>query len=199
MLNRQRGRKGRFRVSLALAGIVICLCLTVSLVSCSFAGRQATRDSLNRQTLADREAAGAPDALEPGSNREANVLSPEQTGSAASPDAGGSAQAEIIAAQKEHERKVEVTVDARVYKLLPDDTIGLPHQRFLIELENGSTVLVAHDTKLAPHVPLSQGDMVRIHGEYIWNNRGGVLHWTHHNPGGRHEGGWIDFNGQRYQ
>ncbi len=108
-------------------------------------------------------------------------------------------QAEILQAQEAHVRKAEVTVEARVCQLLSDDTQGLPHQRFLIHLNNGSTVLVAHDTKLAPHVPVSQGDLVRIHGEYIWNGRGGVLHWTHHSLNGRHEAGWIDYNGLRYQ
>ena len=107
-------------------------------------------------------------------------------------------QNEILLAQQRMARKVEITVDARVYKLLADDTEGLPHQRFLILLNNNSTVLIAHDTKFAPRVPLNQGDLVRIHGEYIWNNKGGVVHWTHHSNG-RHEGGWIDYKGQRYQ
>jgi hypothetical protein len=108
-------------------------------------------------------------------------------------------QQEVLAAQAAQARKQQVTLGARVYKLLPDDRKGLPHQRFLIMLSNGTTVLIAHDIKLAPYIPLRQGDFVRIHGEYIWNTKGGVIHWTHHDPGGRHEGGWIDFNGQRYQ
>ena len=117
------------------------------------------------------------------------------TGSSAT----GNQQQEILAAQQDHARKVEVTVDARVDKKLPDDTKGLPHERFLIRLGNGTRVLVAHDTKMAPYVPLQAGDTVRIHGEYIWNEQGGVLHWTHHANTGRHEGGWIDYAGQRYQ
>lgn len=107
---------------------------------------------------------------------------------------------EVLAAQKAQARKVEVTVAERVFKVLPDDRQGLPHQLFLIQLDNGTTVKIAHDTKLAPYLQnLQAGDFVRIHGEYIWNNRGGVIHWTHHDPGGRHEPGWIDYNGQRYQ
>ncbi len=107
---------------------------------------------------------------------------------------------EVLAAQQAQRRKVEVTVAEHVFKLLPDDRKGLPHQRFLLQLDNGTTVLIAHDIKLAPYVQnLQPGDFVRIHGEYIWNERGGVIHWTHHDPGGRHEPGWIDFNGQRYQ
>jgi hypothetical protein len=108
-------------------------------------------------------------------------------------------QTEVLAAQANRSRKVELTVTARVLKMLPEDTQGLPHELFLLRMDNGTTIKVAHDTKVAPRVPLQEGDLVRIHGEYIWNEKGGVIHWTHHAFGGRHEGGWIDFNGQRYQ
>jgi hypothetical protein len=109
------------------------------------------------------------------------------------------AQAQILEAQQGRMIKTEVTVEAPVYKLLPDDTRGLPHQKFLIQLANGSTVLIAHDTAMAPRVPIQPGDVVRIHGEYIWNQKGGLIHWTHHTDTPRHEGGWILFNGQVYQ
>jgi Protein of unknown function (DUF3465) len=106
---------------------------------------------------------------------------------------------EVIAAQSNHLIKVEVTVTAPIKKMLPEDDVGLPHEKFLILLSNGSTVLIAHDIKYAPVVPVHAGDMVRIHGEYIWNAKGGLIHWTHHSDTPRHEGGWIDFGGQRYQ
>jgi len=109
------------------------------------------------------------------------------------------AQAEVLQAQRMQVRKVEVTLEAPVVKILSDDTEGIPHQRFLIGLANGSTVLIAHDTRMAPRVPVNRGDMVRVHGEYIWNEKGGVIHWTHHTDTPRHEGGWIDFNGMRYE
>jgi len=108
-------------------------------------------------------------------------------------------QADIIQAQTNHADKVQLTVGAYVKKKLKDDTQGLPHERFLLGLENGTTVLVAHDTAMAPYVPLQAGDFVVIHGEYIWTRKGGVLHWTHHTDTARHEGGWIDYKGQRYQ
>jgi hypothetical protein len=126
-----------------------------------------------------------------------------QTGTAAGTTAQNSAgqpdQSQILAAQANHQRNVELTVSGRVARLLPDDTRGLPHERFLLQLDNGTRVLVAHDTKLAPRVPLQEGDFVRIRGEYIWNQKGGVIHWTHHSPNGRHEPGWIEFNGNRYE
>jgi Protein of unknown function (DUF3465) len=106
---------------------------------------------------------------------------------------------EVIAAQSNRLIKVEVTVTAPVKKMLPEDDVGLPHEKFLILLSNGSTVLIAHDIKYAPVVPVHPGDMVRIHGEYIWNAKGGLIHWTHRSDTPRHEGGWIEFGGQRYE
>ena len=106
---------------------------------------------------------------------------------------------EALKAQTDRLNKVEVTIQATVAELLPDDTTGIPHQRFLIVLSNGSKILVAHDTKMAPAVPLKKGDPVRIRGEYIWNAEGGVLHWTHHTDTPRHDCGWIEYGAYRYE
>ncbi len=98
-----------------------------------------------------------------------------------------------------------VECSARVVKVLEDDNDGARHQRFLLAIERGAgsdsgsdTVLVAHNIDLAPRVPLQAGDTVTIFGQYEWNDRGGVLHWTHHDPGGRHAEGWIEHKGTRY-
>jgi hypothetical protein len=110
-----------------------------------------------------------------------------------------SRDAEVIEAQNAHAIKLEVTVEAPVLKVLREDDRGLPHQKFLIGLSNGTTVLIAHNLKMASQVPISAGDTVRIHGEYIWNAHGGLIHWTHHTDTPYHEGGWIEFQGVRYQ
>ena len=36
-------------------------------------------------------------------------------------------------------------------------------------------------------------------GEYEWNARGGVVHWTDRDPSGRGPGGWLEHQGRRYQ
>jgi hypothetical protein len=92
-----------------------------------------------------------------------------------------------------------VLVDGVVDALLTDDNDGSRHQRFIIRLESGHTLLVAHNIDLAPRVPLRVRELVQVRGEYEWNERGGVLHWTHHDPDGAHPGGWIQLDGDRYR
>lgn len=93
-----------------------------------------------------------------------------------------------------------VTVSAPVQRVLADDREGDRHQRFTLALPSGLRLLVAHNIDLAPRVPgLAAGDIVTVRGEYEWDERGGVVHWTHHDPAGRHQGGWIEFQGRKYE
>lgn len=87
-----------------------------------------------------------------------------------------------------------------VARLLPDDRDGSRHQRFIVETQSGLTVLVAHNFDLAPRIDdIAIGQPITVKGEYEWNAQGGVIHWTHRDPQGRHEGGWIQYKGQRYE
>lgn len=87
-----------------------------------------------------------------------------------------------------------------VVKVLKDDNDGSKHQRFLLKLSNGHTVLIAHNIDLAPRIDtVKVGDTVAFYGEYEWNNKGGVIHWTHHDPSGRKTGGWLMHKGRRYE
>ncbi len=92
-----------------------------------------------------------------------------------------------------------ITVAGTVKRTLADDKEGSRHQRFILAVPEGRTMLVAQNIDLADRVPLKTGDRLSIHGRYETNNRGGVIHWTHHDPDRRIPGGWIEFDGKRFR
>jgi hypothetical protein len=94
----------------------------------------------------------------------------------------------------------QVKGSGRVVRILADDNDGSRHQRFILELSSGQTLLVAHNIDLAPRISsIRTGDTVTFHGQFEANTKGGVVHWTHHDPQGRHVAGWLEHRGQRYQ
>ena len=115
-------------------------------------------------------------------------------------DASSPVRDTVLDAVRLHARDVAVEGHGRVLRLLPDDRDGSPHQRFLLRLDDGSTVLVAHNIDLAPRLDgLAEGDRVEFRGEYVWNPKGGTVHWTHADPRGRHAGGWLRWRGRTYR
>jgi len=87
-----------------------------------------------------------------------------------------------------------------VIKILKDDVEGGKHQRFILKLNSGQTLLIAHNIDLAPRISnLKVGDTVSFYGEYEWNPQGGVIHWTHKDPQKKHPHGWLKYKGKIYQ
>ena len=96
--------------------------------------------------------------------------------------------------------EIQVSGSGNVSRILSDDNKGSRHQRFILRLSSGQTLLVAHNIDLAPRInSLENGDLVQFFGEYEWNSKGGVIHWTHHDPGAQHIGGWLKHNGRKYE
>ncbi|ENM5727842.1 DUF3465 domain-containing protein [Vibrio mimicus] len=103
-------------------------------------------------------------------------------------------------AYQSQQSDLQVQGFGQVVKVLPDDSDGSRHQKFILKLNSGQTLLVAHNIDLAPRIPnLKVGDSVEFYGEYEWNKKGGVLHWTHKDPQNRHAHGWLKHNGQVYE
>ncbi|HAS8246133.1 TPA: DUF3465 domain-containing protein, partial [Vibrio vulnificus] len=93
-------------------------------------------------------------------------------------------------AYQSQQSDLQVQGFGQVAKVLPDDNDGSRHQKFILKLNSGQTLLIAHNIDLAPRIPnLKVGDSVEFYGEYEWNKKGGVLHWTHKDPQNRHAHG----------
>ncbi len=108
----------------------------------------------------------------------------------------------ILETYKNKQSNVWVEGSGEVIKLLKDDTRGSQHQRFLVKLSmrEKQTLLFAHNIDLAPRInSLQVGDTITFKGEYEYNPKGGVVHWTHHDPDGDIAGGWIKHEGTVYE
>ena len=142
-----------------------------------------------------REERAQPETEPSSSATAAPIERPAPSISTTNPGAGTTV-ADAFRSRRSH---VEVQTDGRVVRLLPDDREGSPHERFLARVDGPTTVLVAHNLDLAPRIPLAAGDSIELRGEYEWSPKGGVIHWTHRDPDGRHEAGWIRYRGRLYQ
>jgi hypothetical protein len=103
-------------------------------------------------------------------------------------------------AYQSHRSGVTLVVEGRVLRILADDRSGSRHQRFVLQTFSGHSLLVVHNIDLAPRLlDLQPGEQLTIRGEYVWNPQGGLMHWTHHDPSGRHSPGYIERGGHRYR
>ncbi len=92
-----------------------------------------------------------------------------------------------------------ITCKGDVVRLLHDDHDGSRHQRFIIDRGRRDTLLIAHNIDIAERVPVGMGDRVEVSGMYEWNDLGGLIHWTHHDPHGEEPGGYIRLRSRIYQ
>ncbi len=106
----------------------------------------------------------------------------------------------VVRAFEQRARDVQVAGEGVVTRILPDDNSGSRHQRFIVRIAAAQTILIQHNIDLAPRVDdLKEGDTVSFFGEYVWNAQGGLIHWTHNDPAGRHIAGWLKHKGRTYQ
>lgn len=106
----------------------------------------------------------------------------------------------IQQAFQEQRSNIQVQSRGLIKAILRDDNNGSRHQKIILELSTGQTVLVAHNIDLAPRIEnLKQGEIVEFNGEYEYSPQGGVIHWTHHDPQNKHVDGWLKYKGQIYQ
>ena len=107
----------------------------------------------------------------------------------------------LCAAYSSTRSHVEVVADGtvtRVFGVAPGRVS--PHEGFLFRLGSGCTLVVRVEanTDFTGAIPLALGQHVLVKGEYEYYSLGGVIHWTHRDPRGRHEGGYIEAGGRMY-
>lgn len=86
----------------------------------------------------------------------------------------------------------------QVVKLLPDDTVGLKHQKWIVRLSSGQLMQAVYNLDLCERVPLKVGDVVSMGGQFVWTNQGGLLHWLHFDPRKLRKDGYVGLNGKLY-
>jgi hypothetical protein len=73
------------------------------------------------------------------------------------------------------------------------------HEQFDVRGDDGALFRVVDNVSLAPRVPVKPGDAVTVKGELV-RDRGQppIVHFTHHDPWGTHEDGYITLGGRLY-
>ena len=100
-----------------------------------------------------------------------------------------------MSVEEAFEKRVSAVVleaKGKVIKLLEDEHKGSPHQRFIIEVHSGHTILVINNIEHGYRIPVKLGDVIEVKGSYVWNQYGGLIHETHHHVEGEdHVDGYI--------
>ncbi len=88
----------------------------------------------------------------------------------------------------------------KVIKLLPDDTSGIKHQRFLVKSAwDGEVTLVSHNIDCAERLPdRILYKQVEVYGFHEIKKKGSLIHWTHKDTKGSFFDGYVLFEGKKY-
>lgn len=135
------------------------------------------------------------------SRRSLALLLGALAGCAAPPASDGNGA--VYDAWRSQQSRVEVTANGVVARDL-GTRVGRSgaHEGFLLHLSGASgrglTVRVEANVDFTGPLPVAAGEPVVVRGEYEFDSRGGVIHWTHHDPRGRHPDGYIEIQNKRY-
>jgi hypothetical protein len=86
-----------------------------------------------------------------------------------------------------------------VVKILPDDTQGRKHQKWIFALDNGRQVMAVYNSDFSDErIPVQVGQKMSLGGQFIWDRGGGLLHWLHADPKNRRPDGYVEIGGVVY-
>ena len=90
-------------------------------------------------------------------------------------------------------------VSGNVTRILAAGTDRGGSQDFVIQLENGQSLLITHKSSARKKIPLAVGDRVTVRGEYAWSETGGTIKHTKRDLSSARRHGFIEHDGKRYQ
>lgn len=106
----------------------------------------------------------------------------------------------IEQAFRNHQSNLFVASSGIIERILTDDLKPPRHQRLIVRLENHQTLLILYNIDISPRITdLRAGDKIYFRGEYLWNEKGGAVHYVHRDPANRILGGWIEYKGKVYR
>lgn len=132
---------------------------------------------------------------------EASTTAPENSAQGHPPrNTSTNSPSAITRAFQQQQSDIPVQGTGQIIKELAEDNNGSRHQRILIRMPDGLSIMIAHNIDLAPRIEGIQAEQrIEFKGEYAWNPKGGVVHWTHHDPSGRHPDGWLKYQSRTYR
>jgi len=102
----------------------------------------------------------------------------------------------LLAAFSEGQTGMWVSGHGTVVRPLGSDASS---QRFLIRVDDALSLVIRHRVGSAGPVPADRDDVIAFQGRYEFHGGGGEIIMTHADPSQPSGGGWIEFNGVRYQ
>lgn len=104
--------------------------------------------------------------------------------------------AQLTQIMRSNANRPQAYATGTITSVLPDDTQGLPHQKFFISVGGQINLEIVSNLDFG-RIPLQVGQTVSVCGEYL-NVGQGMIHWTHFDPHGGHADGFTILNGQLY-
>lgn len=94
----------------------------------------------------------------------------------------------------------QLTSEGKITHIFPTADSGTDYQKFIVQLGIGQSILVMHNMELGAAIEgLAIGEYIEVYGEYQWTADGGIIRWTHQDPLGKHQAGWVKYKGRIYR
>jgi hypothetical protein len=162
--------------------------------------QQTSGSSSNSQGGTASGSSGAPSQTRPSTQPASQPGGTQPKASTPATPRGSADDGGIAELFRKQQSDTWIETSGVIKKSLPDDSSGDKHQRFIVRVATGIEILIAHNIDVAPRVPAEEGDTIMFRGEYEWTEKGGTVHFTHVPKFKRRDpGGWIEFEGKRYE